>query len=40
KMKLWDSNGYNDQGTMNKSSSFDDLFRLSRTWYLYGFGIW
>ncbi|RIB28408.1 hypothetical protein C2G38_2158077 [Gigaspora rosea] len=40
KMKLWDSNGYNDQGTMDESSPFDDLFKLSRTQRLYGFGIW
>ncbi|CAG8780560.1 9154_t:CDS:2, partial [Gigaspora rosea] len=38
-MKFWDSNGYNDQGTMDESSPFDDLFKLSRTQRLYGFGI-
>ncbi|CAG8842162.1 45039_t:CDS:1, partial [Gigaspora margarita] len=26
KMKLWDSNEYDDQGTMDKSRPFDDLF--------------
>ncbi|CAG8515447.1 28444_t:CDS:10 [Gigaspora margarita] len=40
KMKFWDSNGYNDQGTMDESSPFDDLFKMTRTQRLYGFGIW
>ncbi|CAG8802649.1 8866_t:CDS:2, partial [Dentiscutata erythropus] len=38
-MKLWDSNRYDDQGTMDESSPFDDLFKFSRTQRLYAFGI-
>ncbi|CAG8549545.1 6065_t:CDS:2 [Cetraspora pellucida] len=38
-MKFWDSVGYGDQGTMDESSPFDGLFKLSRMERLYGFGI-
>ncbi|CAG8606298.1 1858_t:CDS:2 [Ambispora leptoticha] len=38
-MKFWDSTGYGDQGTMDESSPFDGLFKLSRMERLYAFGI-